>query len=493
MHTHSPETTAPRTRTFGSDSRPNPSSSGTGTLRAPVPESKPSAIKEPGIPTPMTPHGEGTPPVSRSAQLFEQAQEVLAGGVSRNTLLRSPHPIYVERASGCRVVDVDGVERVDFANNMAALIHGHAHPAIVAALTAQLERGTAYTMATEIEIEYARQLRARAPGFERIRFMNSGTEAVMAGLKASRAYTGRHKIAKIEGTYHGGYDYVEVSQAPAPNNWGPAERPASAPLSKATPESVLSEVVVLPYNDPEAAVAVLNQHRGELACVVVDLMPHRLGLIPAKKDYVTALRDWTETDGALLLFDEVITFRSEVGGMQARYSARPDLTAMGKIIGGGLPVGALAGSTEVMDVFSPGAGGPRLPQSGTFSANPLTITAGAAAMKLYDAQAVDRLNRLGFMARSRIREAIAIAGAPASVTGTGSMFRLHMKPEPPADYRSSFPTPAETKALKQFIDGLYDAGIVAIHTGAGALSTPMGEAEIDRLAEAVLSSLRKIA
>ncbi len=446
----------------------------------------------PGVPVPMTPRGAEPPEASRSARLFDQAQGVLAGGVSRNTLLRAPHPIYVERASGCRIVDVDGVERVDFANNMAAMIHGHAHPAIVAAITEQVRRGTAYTMATRAEIDYALQLRRRAPGFEKMRFMNSGTEAVMAGLKAARVYTGRHKIAKIEGTYHGGSDYVAVSESPTPSNWGPAERPASAPLSGATPASVLEEVIVLPFNDPEAAVAILDEHRGEIACVVVDLMPHRLGLIPAEDAYVTALKEWTERDGALLLFDEVITLRTEVGGMQARYGASPDLTAMGKIIGGGLPVGALAGRAEVMDVFAPGPGGPRLPQSGTFSANPLTITAGAAAMKLYDADAIARLNRLGALARRRIEEAIAVAGAAASVTGTGSMFRVHMKAEAPADYRSSYPTPEESQALKRFIDGLYDEGIVAIHTGAGALSTPMGEAEIDHLADAVLSSLRKL-
>ncbi len=440
----------------------------------------------------MTTHHAERPEATHSAELFDQAQEVLAGGVSRNTLLRAPHPIYAERASGCRIVDVDGVERIDFANNMAALIHGHAHPSIVEAVTAQLHRGTAYTMATRVEIEYARQLRARAPGFEKMRFMNSGTEAIMAGLKATRAFTGRHKIAKVEGSYHGGYDFAEVSQSPAPHNWGPAERPASVPLSNGAPESVLAEVVVLPYNDPENAVAILDEHRGEIACVLLDLMPHRLGLIPAKDAYVSALRDWTREDGALLLLDEVITFRNEVGGMQLRYGGEPDLTAMGKIIGGGLPVGALAGRAEVMDVFSSVRGAPRLPQSGTFSANPLTITAGAAAMKLYDAEAVDRLNRLGSLARHRIREAIAVAGAPATVTGTGSLFRVHMKAEEPTDYRSSFPTPEETKALAQFIDGLYDAGIVAIHTGAGTLSTPMGEAEIDRLAEAVLSSLRKV-
>ncbi len=440
---------------------------------------------------PMTPRGGKPPEHSTSADLFDRAQEVLAGGVSRNTLLRSPHPIYVERAGGCRIVDVDGAERIDFANNMAALIHGHAHPAVVEAITAQAQRGTAYTMATRIEIDFARQLEARVPSFERMRFMNSGTEAVMAGIKAARAFTGRHKIAKIEGSYHGGYDYAEVSQAPTPHNWGPADRPASVPLAKGAPPGVTGEVVVLPFNDPENAVAALDEHRGEIACVLLDLMPHRLGLIPAKAAFLAALRRWTRENGALLMLDEVITLRTEFGGMQARYDVVPDLTAMGKIVGGGLPVGALAGRTEVMDVFAPSSG-PRLPQSGTCSADPLTLTAGAAAMKLYDSEAVDRLNRLGSRARSQIREAITVADFPASVTGTGSMFRIHMKADPPTDYRSSFPTPTEGRALTGFINGLYDAGIVAIHTGAGTLSTPMAEAEIDHLADAVLSSLRQV-
>ena len=271
---------------------------------------------------------------TRSAELFQEARKVLAGGVSRNTLLRSPHPFYAQQASGCRIVDVDGVERIDFANNMAALIHGHAHPAIVEALTAQARRGTAYTMATEVEIELARHLCGRAPSFDRIRFMNSGTEAVMAALKAARAYTGRPRIAKVEGTYHGGYDYAEVSQAPTPATWGRRERPASVALARGTSESVLREVVVLPFNDPEDAVATLDEHRGEIACVMLDLMPHRVGLIPAEAAFLRALRDWTRDDGALLVFDEVITFRLEVGGMQARHGVRPDLTALGKIIGG---------------------------------------------------------------------------------------------------------------------------------------------------------------
>ena len=411
---------------------------------------------------------------TRSADLFRQAQEVLAGGVSRNTLLRAPHPYYAAQAEGCRILDVDGVERLDFANNMAALIHGHAHPAIVEAVTTQMKRGTAYAMATEAEISLGRQICGRAPGFDRIRFMNSGTEAVMAALKAARAFTGRPRIAKIEGAYHGAYDYAEVSQAPAPDNWGPRERPASVPLARGTPEGVLRDVIVLPYNDPEAAVAVLDEHRSELACVLVDPMPHRSGLVPARADYVRALRDWTEADGSLLVFDEVITFRTEVGGLQARYPARPDLTALGKIIGGGLPVGAVAGRAEVMGVFTSAGGGPRLPQSGTFSANPLTMAAGAAAIRLFDAAAVERLNRLGERARKGIADAIATAGVPAWVTGTGSLFRIHFKPEAPRDYRTSFPTAEEKQTLDRFVTGLYDEGIVAIHTGTGALSTPMG-------------------
>jgi glutamate-1-semialdehyde 2,1-aminomutase len=376
---------------------------------------------------------------------------------------------------------------------MAALIHGHAHPAIVEAITEQARRGTAFTMGTEVEIEFARHLCGRAPGFDKVRFMNSGTEAVMAGLKAARALTGRSRLAKVEGTYHGAYDYAEVSQAPAPDDWGNARRPASVALAKGTPPAVLEDVVVLPFNDVENAVRVLDEHRDEIACVLLDLMPHRLGLIRAEDTFVRALRDWTRANGALLMFDEVITFRTEVGGLQSRYEANPDLTALGKVIGGGLPVGALAGRDEVMAVFaSQGGAPPRLPHSGTFSANPLTMSAGLAAMRLFDTEAIARLNRLGRLARARIEEAISVSGAPACVTGSGSLFRVHMRSTPPRDYRSSFPSPRETDALRAYVDGLYDSGIVSIHTGAGTLSTPMEEAEIDRLAEAVLWSLRRV-
>ncbi len=428
----------------------------------------------------------------KSAALFARAQRSLAGGVSRNLLLRKPHPFYASHASGCRIVDVDGVERIDFANNMASLIHGHAHPAIIDAVTAQLHRGTAFTMATEVEVRLAEHICGRSASYDRIRFMNSGTEAVMAALKAARAATGRPRFAKVEGTYHGAYDQAEVSQASAPGKWGRRQRPASVPLAHGTPESILRDVVVIPFNHPRAALKVLDEHRDELACVLIDPLPHRVGMVPATPEFVHAIHQWTRDNGALLVFDEVITFRTEVGGMQTRFEVQPDLTAMGKIIGGGFPVGAVAGHEDVMAVFDPRGRKPLLPQSGTFSANPVTMTAGLAAMQLYDADAVARLNRLGRRARELLAEAIALADVPASVIGAGSAFRIHLKAEAPTDYRSTFTTPTETKAMAHFVSALYDRGVMVANTGAGFLSTPMTEAELDRLAESVRTALREV-
>lgn len=426
---------------------------------------------------------------SKSEKLFERAKRVLPGGVSRNTLLRGGHPLYASHAKGCRIVDVDGVERLDFANNMAAHIHGHAYAPIVDAITAQLQRGSAYTMATEAEVEFAEHLCARAPGFDKLRFVNSGTEAVMAGMKAARAFTGRSKIAKVEGSYHGAYDFAEVSQAPKPENWGAADNPNPVPLAKGTPTGVLQDMVIIPFNEPEKAIAILDQHKDDIACIIVDPIPHRIGMIPVEADFVRALHKWTRDNNALLMFDEVITFRTEVGGMQARFDIEPDLTSMGKMIGGGFPVGALAGRADVMDVFVNGPKGVRLPHSGTFSANPVTMTAGLVAMQHFDQAAVAKLNALGDYARDGLVQAIKLADVPASVAGTGSLLRLHLKPETPKNYRQGHPTPNQMKALSALINALYDDGIMMIHTGAAALSTPMGRPDIDRLCEGMHKAL----
>jgi glutamate-1-semialdehyde 2,1-aminomutase len=427
-----------------------------------------------------------------SEALYERALAVLPGGVSRNTVLRRPHPLYADHASGCRVTDVEGVERIDFANNMASLIHGHAHPEIVAAVTEQLGKGSAFTLATEIEIRFAEHIVNRNAGFEKVRFVNSGTEAVMAMLKAARAFTGRYKIAKVEGSYHGLYDYAEVSQTSQPSNWGSESSPVAVPVAFGTPPGVLADVVVIPFNDPERAVAILDEHRGTLAGVLLDPMPHRVGLVPASSEFVTRLREWTESDGSLLLFDEVITFRSEFGGAQEWYDVRPDFTAMGKLIGGGFPVGAIAGTARVMDVMNPLTDPVLFPHSGTFSANPVTMTAGLTAMEMYDTDAVEYVNALANLAVAGIKAAIEATGAEACVTGGGSMFRVHMKAEPPATYRDSFVTPEESRRLTALLDHLLDSGFIMINTCSAATSTAMGEAEIDALVESITEGLEMV-
>jgi glutamate-1-semialdehyde 2,1-aminomutase len=432
-------------------------------------------------------------PTSRSQDLYTRARRVLPGGVSRNTVLRYPHPLYVDRGEGCRVWDIEGVERIDFANNMASLIHGHAYPPIVEAVTRQLQRGTAFTLATEQEVDYAELLVDRCASFEMVRFVNSGTEAVMGCIKAARAYTGRPRVAKVEGAYHGLYDWAEISQTAHPANWGAADRPASVPVAQGTPRTALEEVVVLPFGDAERAVQLLDEHADEIACVLLDPMPHRVGLAPAPEAFVSALRRWCDAHGALLVFDEVITFRCEHGGAQAWFSAKPDLTAMGKFIGGGFPVGALAGRAEVMAVMDPLTPPVRLPHSGTFSANPVTMTAGYVAMQHFDRDAVAHVNALADRARDAITEAARETGVAACVTGRGSMFRVHLKADPPRDYRAAYAERGEVARLNVLLDHLFDSGFVMINTCSGNISTPMSTAEIDRLAEAFLAGFRKLA
>ena len=430
---------------------------------------------------------------SRSADLFARAQHVLPGGVSRNTVLRQPHPAYAAHGEGCRLTDLDGVTRIDFSNNMASLIHGHAYPPIVEAVTRQLERGTAYMMATESEVSYAEHICSRSPGFEKVRFMNSGTEAIMVAIKAARAFTDRPRIAKVEGAYHGGYDYAEVSQTPKPENWGSVDHPNNVPVVHGTPHSALDDVVIIPFNDVERAIAILDENAEHLAGVVLDLMPHRVGLNPVEPEFLEAIHAWTRKNGSLLVLDEVITFRSTHGGLQKRFGIEADLTAMGKMIGGGFPVGAVAGRADVMDLMNPNGDRYLFPHSGTFSANPISMVAGHAAMLDFDEPAVERLNRLTDRARVGIEEAARTTGARACVTGGGSILRIHMKEAPPRNFREAFLSPEENLRLKAMLDHLFDAGFVMINTCTAMLSTPMTETEIDGLVAACGEGFEKIA
>ncbi len=425
--------------------------------------------------------------------LYKQAVEVIPGGVSRNTVFRKPFPHYAANASGYIVNDVDGTQRIDFANNMASLIHGHAYPPIVDAVIEQLKKGTAYTMATEIEVKFAQLLCDRSPGFEKIRFVNSGTEAVMACIKASRAFTGRPKIAKAEGAYHGTYDYAEVSQTANPTNWGDINKPNSVPVANRTPQSVLDDVVIFPYNDIERTIAILDKKADEIACVLIDPVPHRVGLLQGTNEFIEALYKWTRKNGALLVFDEVVTFRVSYGGTQDHFKVKPDLTALGKIIGGGFPVGALTGRADIMKVLDPRESKMLFPHSGTFSANPITMTAGYTAMRLFDREALNKLNLLTKSAIQQIEEVIKIADVPVTITGAGSMFRIHLRPTAPTTYRETYQSPEQVALVNELLDYLFfKENIMMINTCACMFSTVLTQNEVGKLVEALLNGFRLI-
>jgi glutamate-1-semialdehyde 2,1-aminomutase len=355
-------------------------------------------------------------------------------------------------AHGASVTDVDGQTRLDFVNNYTSLIHGHAHPRIVEAVSRQLGLGTAVSFPTEAEVRLAELMVERVDSLEQIRFTNSGTEAVMMAIQAARAFTGRSKIAQFEGCYHGSYDYADVS--------------------------------VVPFNDADAIERLVSQHARELAAVIVDPLPHRPGFLDPARDFLPRLRQVTRAHDVLLISDEIISFRLDYAGPQQRFGYESDLTTFGKIIGGGFPVGAFGGRADVMSVFDPSAPGARLSHGGTFNANPVTMIAGYEAMSMMTPAEYARLAGLGERLRVGLADVIEARGVSWQVTGQGSLFRLHAHPRPLVDYRSSLMTSVEETAAEQFYWAMLGQGIVLTPDLAGCLSTPMTEVEVDQLVDA---------
>jgi glutamate-1-semialdehyde 2,1-aminomutase len=431
-------------------------------------------------------------PGSKCAEWFREAVRYIPGGSSKANLYMRPHPLYVEGGSGCWATDLEGVERLDCINNFTSLIHGHAFPPVVQAVTAQLARGTNFAFSTPEELQLAKLLVERIPGLERVRFGNSGTEAVMMAIKAARAFTGRDRIAKIEGAYHGYYDDVQVSFHSEPPDWGPDDAPASLPSSGGIPKHRVQETLVLPWNDQEATERLLTRHKNEVAAVIVDPLANRMGFIPPAPGYLKHLREVTRAYGILVIFDEVISLRVGYTGAQGRFGGDPDLTAMGKIIGGGFPVGATGGKAEVMAVFDPGTRGPSILSGGTFSANPITMTAGLAAMQALDRAAFARLEDAGARLRARLNDTFKRSGQAGQVTGDGSLFRLMMVSGPLRNYRDTVEAGADQRSYRLFM-ALLDAGIMVNNNGLGCLSTPMGEEELDRIESAVERALSALA
>jgi glutamate-1-semialdehyde 2,1-aminomutase len=330
---------------------------------------------------------------SRSAALYERARAVLPGGISRLQTLVEPFPIYAGRGEGACIIDVDGTRRLDLMNNFASLIHGHARAEVIDAAMRAAGDGSCFAMPTESEIALAELICDRVRSVDLVRFCNSGTEAVMLALKAARARTGRARIAKTEGAYHGMYDYAEVSLDSAPDNWG--NEPNSVRFATGSPQAVLDDTVVFPHNDVASAERILRAAGDSLAAILIDPAPAVFGMIPMSPEFVSMIQQVAHDIGASIIIDEVIAFRLDYHGAQAKFGIEPDYTAFAKIIGGGFPVGAVGGTQEAMAVFGHEQGKPLNPSSGTFTANPVSMSAGLATMELMTPEAYAGLDALG--------------------------------------------------------------------------------------------------
>lgn len=424
---------------------------------------------------------------SISSALNKRAQQFLPGGNTRHTVLYSPYPNYMVSGQGCHVTDADGVTRIDCVNNMSALIHGHANPTVLEALQRQMQRLLCVGAPTETEIDLAELIVDRVPGIDRIRFANSGSEAIMFACRAARAYTGRNKIAKIEGAYHGSYDAVQFGLNPEPDAWGPADAPATVVATAGLTEAVQRDTITLPLNDISVSRAILEYHSDDLAAVIIDPLISRMGFIPASKDYLEMVRGFTARTGSLLVFDEVFSFRIAYGGAQSAVGITPDLTVLGKVIGGGMPIGAIGGQQAYMDVFSHGNGTPSVEHSGTYFANPMSMVAGKAALDQLTPAKQDRLNGLGDTLRQGLTEALNDTAVSGYVAGAGSLVALILADKQPVNYRDMYAcmsAGAREKGMRLH-RYLLNAGVQIIPPGGMVLSTAMDEGVIDEIIESV--------
>ena len=417
----------------------------------------------------------------RSRAMQEEAARYMPGGSTRSAAYFEPYPFFVDRAQGHYVYDVDGRRYLDFMINATTYIAGHANPQVVSAVQEQAALGLSYSGPTEAQVRLARMLCDRVPSVERVRFTNSGTEGTLNAIRMARAFTGRHKIAKFEGGYHGNHEYVSVSVSPPAGRLDP-EGPTAIPEWPGQPPSILQEVLVLPYNDPEASELAILRHKADLSCVIMEPVASNIGYIPGRPDFLRRIRELTSELGIVLIYDEVQSFRLSSGGAQEYLGVTPDVTTFGKIVGGGMPVGAWGGRQDLMALFDPGEG-PAISHSGTFNANPMTMVAGEATLKQLTPEVYRRLNGLGETLREKLRAVFGEMDVPAQVTGIGSLFAVHFTGEEVYDYRSMMRGDQTKK--KQLFTGLLNEGVLIQPRAAGALNILTTDDEIDTLVDAV--------
>lgn len=424
--------------------------------------------------------------ISKSEELFSRAQSVIPGGV--NSPVRAfkavgGHPLFIKNGRGARMTDVDGNEFIDYVSSWGPLIFGHAHPEIVEAVKNQAELGTSFGAPTKLEITLAEKVVQAVPSMEVVRMVNSGTEAGMSAIRLARGITGRDKILKFEGCYHGHADSLLVKAGSGLLSLGIPECPGIvADLAKNT--------LTLSYNDSSSVEKLFAEQGEEIACVIVEPIAGNMGVVPPQPGFLQTLRDVTQQSGALLIFDEVISgFRVGLGGAQDLYDIHPDLTCLGKIIGGGLPVGAYGGSKEVMDQISPTGS---VYQAGTLSGNPLAMAAGNKMLDLLsDPGVYEDLERKSEKLCAGFKENVRKLGVDARFTRVGSMFSMFFTREEIVDFYSV--KTCDTEFFKRYFNAMLWEGIYIAPSQfeAGFMSAVHTEEDIDRTIQANYAALKR--
>jgi glutamate-1-semialdehyde 2,1-aminomutase len=423
-----------------------------------------------------------------SEDSFIQARNVIAGGV--NSPVRAwkavgGEPIFVSRARGSKIYDLSGKEYIDFVLSWGPMILGHAHPAVVAAICDAARRGTSFGAPTEAETIIAKEISGAIPSIELLRMTSSGTEATMTAIRLARGYTGRDMIIKFDGCYHGHADSLLIQA-------GSGVATLGIPGSPGIPQSVARLTMSLPYNDVEALQAAMEHYNSELAAVIVEPVAGNMGVVKPRKGFLEKLRELTSKYGVLLIFDEVITgFRFAFCGYQDLAGIKPDLTSLGKIIGGGLPVGALGGKKEIMEMLAPAG---NVYQAGTLSGNPLAMSAGLATLKLLrsKADAYDKLGKRTAKVCGELEKIFLARGIAVCINQAYSMFTIFFQNGPVDDFTSA--QKSDTSLFARFFHGMIKNGVwlTPSQFEANFLSFSHTDADLDLFLEACDRTLRDL-
>jgi glutamate-1-semialdehyde 2,1-aminomutase len=416
-----------------------------------------------------------------------RAKTYLPGGDTRTSTYYFPYPTYMVRGKGCQIYDCDGNQYIDFVNNFTTLIHGHAHPAIVDVVQKQAPQGLVFSSAATAQAELAQIICERVPSIDLLRFTNTGTEATMMAMRAARAFTGKDVILKMDGGYHGTHDFAEVNQIPDLKSDG---LPTAHVEGPGIPACILDGMMVTPYNDLEATETILKVHADEIAAIIMEPLMGAGGGLTPRPGYLRGMRELADKYDVLLIFDEIITFRFSLGGFQAIEGVYPDLTTLGKVIGGGFAVGAFGGRREIMERFDP-AHPQKITHAGTFNGHNVTMAAGIAAMRLYDQAAIDHINGLGERLKAGFNQAFQRVGIKGQAVGFGSILIIHWTDQSLTTSRDFVRSIIAVGELPQLLHmEMLNRGIFSVTRGMYSVSTAMTEREIDQAIASFESTLQ---